>query len=693
MLQATDQIPVLTYLAVWDEKVGPEIYDAYPEANANSLDLDEITLQIFQSFQIIFGTNPDVHFNRTNLSFPLKSLKRIAKIMLDSIPNENVRGGLQPFIVVFLVPEDFSEENLNAFNDILIRIGLHFSKEKRIKIKEYYDEIKTLYQTQSVEKDENIVIEPNYSLSTAVNDLKMGIGFFQKLNFTSAYHLIRKALIKFQEENQKSLIMECNFLLGTILFQKKKFGAALQYYKKLGPLSTELGNQKFMEQAPFMSGYCSFKLENYSEALTYFDRMNINEMKFVNKFQYFSILGKTYDSLGMNVKAIEALKNALVVIESVVSIDEGISSIQKKEEALKQKAQISYELGVQHYRIGIVSLSTMGYSKKDVFQNYMNGSIKYLENSIEFLGDLKDFRTQIPIFKLISTIYGLLKDNRLMLDFLSKGMKAAELGNDIGSQIGLFNRIIQINNDLGYHEENSKAISNMFDKLGGSLFVDLISLAGYHYQLGVSLNQVGREDEGLSQFLVALNIYNKMESSVPRHLDVLNNIIQYYTRKNDEQKRKYYQNLYDKVAANLAEISKIAKKDYRFLGELKEFWIILATGTEMFSYTPETKFDPDLLGGFMTAMQSFSMELSSQKLNSIVIGNDRYNIIKDEAYAFFILGRSSIKSQEKRVVGILNKIASRFQFLFGEALKEFSGDVLQFRKFMDEVMKMDLDLV
>jgi len=129
--------PYITFLAIWDDDIGPTIIDAYPPDN--NLNLEEISEQIFQSFQTIFGNSPEIKFERTDLVLPLKSYNKTAKILLDSFPNDSIRGGLQPFFIVLLAPDNFPIKKISAFDKMLININRDFKKadRKHFSIKEY----------------------------------------------------------------------------------------------------------------------------------------------------------------------------------------------------------------------------------------------------------------------------------------------------------------------------------------------------------------------------------------------------------------------------------------------------------------------------------------------------------------------------------------------------------------------------
>ena len=57
-------------------------------------------------------------------------------------------------------------------------------------------------------------IDYNYSLTSAVSDFKNGVLYYQKRKWKSAYPLIKRAISKFQKENQAKLIIRVQFFAG-----------------------------------------------------------------------------------------------------------------------------------------------------------------------------------------------------------------------------------------------------------------------------------------------------------------------------------------------------------------------------------------------------------------------------------------------------------------------------------------------
>jgi len=97
--------------------------------------------------------------------------------------------------------------------------------------------------------------------------------------------------------------------------------------------------------------------------------------------------------------------------------------------------------------------------------------------------------------------------------------------------------------------------------------------------------------------------------------------------------------------------------------------------------------DVDLLGGFLTAIQQFGMELSKKQVKEIILGDERYSIYKEENQLFFIVGRSSIKAQAQDIEKTLEKIYTKFYKEYSKELDNFLGDVLIFKSFKDKLFE------
>ena len=160
----------------------------------------------------------------------------------------------------------------------------------------------------------------------------------------------------------------------------------------------------------------------------------------------------------------------------------------------------------------------------------------------------------------------------------------------------------------------------------------------------------------------------------------------------EDDKANYYHEAMGNFRSSHCNTTIIISKAFH-LGEIKEVWIYYNTGIEMFSFAPETSVNPDLFGGFLTAMQAFSLEISNKTLNAMIIGEDRYSFYRDKDWKFFVLGRSNIKAGEFNVESILKKIHQKFREQFKSQILNFEGEVSPFPWFKKDLEAMDFTLL
>ena len=104
--------PITLFLAIWNEDYGPQVIEFYPKPT--SYDLEDLSIRIFASFQFFYDV-PDKNFSRILMKHQISNINRKALIILDIVNNPEIKGGLQPFIVVLLLPEFLSGDKLELF--------------------------------------------------------------------------------------------------------------------------------------------------------------------------------------------------------------------------------------------------------------------------------------------------------------------------------------------------------------------------------------------------------------------------------------------------------------------------------------------------------------------------------------------------------------------------------------------------
>ncbi len=625
------QVDFILFFALWDEESGPEILDFRPETSI--LDLESLANSIFATFQY-FWSKPDEQYKRTETIIPVANINRKAQVVLDVVFNRKVRGGFQPFIVVLLVPDYFSDEKLVIFESTISKIAKDYVNEQKVLIKEGYEEIEGIYTREQEVEETSFEVSDLYSYTAAVEDFRAGVQLFQTRNFDDAYVLLNKALTKFERENHKNLIMEALYLIASLFAQQKKFTKAERYFLRLELLAEELEHQKYRELSVFMSGFCAYKNLRYIEAIQQFSKIELFKKQFINEFQYHTMYGRALEKLQDYEESIKKLKFALRIIET-----------QQKTAALKsQQAQITYELGLVYYKLAIARSKNLGINKQDQFREILDEAIEYFNQSGKIWKDIGDNKQLISISSLIGDIYEYLGEDDKFFEYYNQAYKNAEKSEDVASQVKLLKRIIQKQDLLGMYEENVVSIRTILELLENYTLFDLHTVALLHKHLGISLVKTDQAEEGLSELEAAYNILTGFKNPVDDELQVLNRIIILYTKFGNNEKIEYYSQKREDVSAKLKEQEAKRTKKEAKLAVLKDIWIFSKTiGVELFSYSVETKVETDLLGGFMTAIQALSHEIAYKNIDSMIFGDERFTIYQEENRDFYILARSSAK--------------------------------------------------
>lgn len=671
---------IIAFITMWDEDIGPVIVDFYPKFKVG--DLENLAIQIFTAYQFFWDAQ-DFKFQATKFILPIKSINRKSKVLLDLIPNLEVRGGLQPYIIALLVPDYFSDDDLKIFDEIMLKISQQYSRNQKILLKEYYQEIKDVLLLKVVEKEPKVDISEFYSYTAAMEDFQAGIKLFQTKNFDEAYKILKKVLQKFELEDHKHLIMEVFYILASLFTQKRQYNVARGYFLQLEELAREMENEKYLETSMFMGGFCSYKNENFPKAIEKFESIDIEKVKFLNKLQFYTIYGRILIHFQKYEEALEAFLKALLISTEMQS-----SIIVKK-----QQSQLLYELGVVNNKIAVEMLKNQGLKYDDDYQTYLQEAINHFSRCVDLLIELKDFNILIYIYQLIGNIHDFLGEDLKFLEFYEKALKYATEINDSGKKIKITKRIIQKQTKLKMYEENIIQIKNILNNIKEYKIIDLYSIARFHQQLGEALMNIEKVDEGLEQLLKALEIYKGFKNPVFDQLQILNIIVKVYTEKKEFEIVSSYSEELKIVSDQLHSASIQPPKIFRPMGDVKEIWVFcISKGIEFYSYAPFSEVDHDLLGGFLTAMQQFSLEISQNLLNSMLIGEDRYTFYQEEGYDFFILGRSASKSSEEIVKKVLSIIYARFWKEFAEDIKSFEGNITPFRRYTAVIEALDLTL-
>lgn len=671
------------FIALWDKRIGAKIMDFYPKSSQPKFDLEFISSKIFFAFQNL-NQDDSTRIKRTFFKLPFKDINRKALILLDVLEsnNNNKEKDQQSFIVVLLVPDFISDEELDGFKNIISEIGNDYLTTESLIFDKHLEKMEEIFILNEQVRDSEISIDENYSLNEALLDFKNGIEQFSNKKYKQAYFFLKKAYLKFNADNKIKLVLEATFFLSSLLSQLNKYKMAQIYIENLENLSYQLKHQKYYETALFLGGFINYKNEDYENALKKFKKLESLNPQNINKFNFFFLYGRVLRLLKINLDAVTSLQKAL----------EESKHLEDSNELKEKKAQVLVELGHINYSSAI-NIIVSGKLNQSLYKSSLLKSIKYYEDAIKILHEIENYSGLISIYRLIGNIYELIDEYSLSIKNYRKALNFAEQINDIVSRLQIFSLIIQKLSVLGKYDIIIKETDQILSKTIAYAYFDLFTISNYHRYLGEALLKLGRDKDALSELLISINIYNKFDNPVLESLDTLQMIINIYERSNNAEKSKYmdfYTNQYQHIETKIDEL-KVEEEgvfNFNLLKEVKEFWIFTFEGKQLYSHAPETNYNPELFGGFLSALQNFSLELASKNLNSITIGLDQYVIFRGQ-HPFYVLGRSSYKTSLYNIEKILKIIHDEFWNNYNMFLEKPDGDIGKFSQFFENFKELN----
>lgn len=127
---------------------------------------------------------------------------------------------------------------------------------------------------------------------------------------------------------------------------------------------------------------------------------------------------------------------------------------------------------------------------------------------------------------------------------------------------------------------------------------------------------------------------------------------------------------------------------------ISEIWIITETGLPLFNKSVDQKMDMFVLGGFLSAIQTFiKASFQEEKLDRLVMGESKLTFLYAKGTNIFIVVRTHKKEKDKEIRKKLELIKDLFIARYGERLKNFNCDVSDFQHFylvLEENLKKEL---
>ncbi|MHA1762825.1 MAG: hypothetical protein ACTSYC_03585, partial [Promethearchaeota archaeon] len=107
---------------------------------------------------------------------------------------------------------------------------------------------------------------------------------------------------------------------------------------------------------------------------------------------------------------------------------------------------------------------------------------------------------------------------------------------------------------------------------------------------------------------------------------------------------------------------------------IQDIWILMDTGTTLFSRVFDKKLNDQFFGALMSALDKFAQEIDKGGLSHFQLQSKQFNILKRENL-LFVASSDPKKVSEKKALNELKKIADIFFKEYSEVLKNWDNDI------------------
>jgi hypothetical protein len=116
---------------------------------------------------------------------------------------------------------------------------------------------------------------------------------------------------------------------------------------------------------------------------------------------------------------------------------------------------------------------------------------------------------------------------------------------------------------------------------------------------------------------------------------------------------------------------------------LQDVWILYKSGIVVFHRPFKELVSPQLFGAMMSALNTFSEQLTDGGLSNFELNNKRFTIIKTSDLLF--VANSSKQFNQKKVNREIKKVSKKFLKLYSEDLENYQGRIGVYSQFKDEI--------
>ena len=120
---------------------------------------------------------------------------------------------------------------------------------------------------------------------------------------------------------------------------------------------------------------------------------------------------------------------------------------------------------------------------------------------------------------------------------------------------------------------------------------------------------------------------------------------------------------------------------------IDEIWIINTNGITLCNLSKEDRIDPQLFGGFISAIENFIKSLGYKQINSILLGESKIMFYHGE-WGLIFISRSGKKVKEQSIIKGLKLVEQKFLGQYKDVLENWRGDQDLFSKFGDIIKEI-----
>lgn len=119
---------------------------------------------------------------------------------------------------------------------------------------------------------------------------------------------------------------------------------------------------------------------------------------------------------------------------------------------------------------------------------------------------------------------------------------------------------------------------------------------------------------------------------------------------------------------------------------VEELWIFSRDGIPLLEIFKNTDLDQALIGGFLSAMKSFTEGLSGKSLKSFSFGTEKFLMIPSHNDNIFLVSKYNSNVKEKVIQKLMNVIIKFFEEMYStKDIEEWDGNINYFNKFKDRL--------